>query len=100
MVYKSSMSDERRVPITLRMPRALLDDLKAEADARSHSMNAEIVHRLQESVYLSRSALTFEGGQMTDAERAVLQAMRNMDDEHRKSLVMLLSTFSKANDAT
>ncbi|GAB6966336.1 hypothetical protein JCM25156A_03730 [Komagataeibacter kakiaceti JCM 25156] len=43
------MTDERRVPITLRMPRDLLDRLKAAADARSHSMNAEIIQRLEES---------------------------------------------------
>ncbi|MBV0890010.1 Arc family DNA-binding protein [Komagataeibacter oboediens] len=44
------MTDERRVPITLRMPRDLLDRLKAAADAHSHSMNAEIVQRLEASL--------------------------------------------------
>lgn len=44
------MTDERRVPITLRMPRELLDRLKAAADAHSHSMNAEIVQRLEASL--------------------------------------------------
>ncbi|KXV62544.1 hypothetical protein AD949_10525 [Acetobacter orleanensis] len=33
------------------MPRALLDRLKEAADARSHSMNAEIVQRLEATLF-------------------------------------------------
>lgn len=94
------MNDDRRVPITLRMPRTLLDQLKEFADERSHSMNAEIVHRLEESVYLSRSAMALAEGELTDAERAVIQAMRDMNDEQRRSIVILVSALTKSNDAT
>lgn len=93
------MNDERRVPVTLRMPRVLLDNLKEEADSRSHSMNAEIIHRLEESVYLSRSAMDLADGELTDAERAVIQVMRDMNDEQRRSLVILVSAITKSNDA-
>lgn len=43
------MPDEPRPTLTLRPPRALLNALKKEADKRSHSMNAEIIRRLEES---------------------------------------------------
>lgn len=90
------MSDERRVPITLRMPRGLLDNLKAQADLRSHSMNAEIVQRLEESIYLSHSAHALEGEDITDAERAVVQSMRNMNDTQRRALVILVNSLSSS----
>ncbi|WP_310255610.1 Arc family DNA-binding protein [Acetobacter pasteurianus] len=81
------MSDERRVPITLRMPRALLDNLKAQADLRSHSMNAEIVQRLEESVYLSLSAHALEEGEeLTDNERSLVRMWRAMNEGERLAL--------------
>lgn len=43
------MSDESRATYTLRASRDLLDRLKKAADDRSHSMNAEIIRRLEES---------------------------------------------------
>ncbi|MFT8491022.1 MAG: Arc family DNA-binding protein [Gluconobacter oxydans] len=43
------MSDESRSTFTLRTSRALLDRLKAAADEHSHSMNAEIVQRIESS---------------------------------------------------
>lgn len=41
--------DDRYTRITLRIPKDLIAPLKGAADARSHSMNAEIVHRLEKS---------------------------------------------------
>lgn len=41
---------EPRLSVSIRMTRKLLDRLKDEADARSHSMNAEIVQRLEDSL--------------------------------------------------
>lgn len=44
------MSDEDRYTrITLRIPKALTAQLKSGADERSHSMNAEIIRRLEET---------------------------------------------------
>lgn len=41
--------DDRYTRITLRIPKELVGSLKEAADARSHSMNAEIVQRLEDS---------------------------------------------------
>ena len=46
---------EQRLSISIRMTRDLLDRLKDAADARSHSMNAEIVQRLEGTLSSSRS---------------------------------------------
>lgn len=43
------MADDARSTFTLRASRELLDRLKSEADAHSHSVNAEIIQRLETS---------------------------------------------------
>ncbi|WP_408869690.1 Arc family DNA-binding protein [Brytella acorum] len=73
------------------MTRVLLDRLKDAADERSHSMNAEIVHRLEESLYLSRNAHALEGRpDLTDDERAMVAAWRTISDEDRAALRVAL----------
>lgn len=44
------MSDESRATFTLRASRDLLDRLKSEAENNAHSVNAEIVQRLENSL--------------------------------------------------
>lgn len=41
--------DDRYRRFNLRIPKELFAQLQEQADARSHSMNAEILHRLEES---------------------------------------------------
>lgn len=43
------MAEDRYTRITLRIPKEVHKALQEAADARSHSMNAEIVQRLEES---------------------------------------------------
>ena len=49
------MSEDRYTRITLRIPKKVHKSLQEAADARSHSMNAEIVQRLEESFSQSAS---------------------------------------------
>lgn len=80
------MSKER-LSISIRMTRELLDKIKELADLRSHSMNAEIVHRLEESVSLSLSAHALEvGEELTDNERSLVRMWRAMNEGERFAL--------------
>lgn len=44
------MSQDKYTRITLRIPKDIQESLRAAADNRSHSMNAEIIDRLQHSL--------------------------------------------------
>ncbi|WP_408875722.1 Arc family DNA-binding protein [Gluconobacter wancherniae] len=80
------------------MTRALLDRLKGAADARSHSMNAEIVQRLEDSVYLSSVAHVLEGDDhLSDGERALVQSFRNMSQDERRAVLALLNKLSSVD---
>lgn len=95
----ADMSDDSRATFTLRASRALLDRLKDAADARSHSMNAEIVQRLEESLYLSKSAHALEGEELTDGERAIVQSMREMGDAQKRAILAVVSALISSSDA-
>lgn len=93
------MTDESRATFTLRASRELLDRLKQAADEHSHSMNAEIIRRLEESIYLSRSATALVDGELNDAERALVALWRRMDEEQRRSWLLLLERGLNSSSA-
>lgn len=83
----------RRDPmIHVRVPDELKDKLGSLAKGSGRSMNAEIVHRLEESVYLSRSAMALAEGELNDAERTLVALWRRMNDEQRRSWILLLNS--------
>jgi predicted transcriptional regulator len=83
----------RRDPmIHVRVPDELKDKLGSLAKGSGRSMNAEIVHRLEESVYLSRSAMALAEGELNDAERTLVALWRRMNDEQRRSWILLLKS--------
>ncbi|GBQ23388.1 hypothetical protein AA103193_2401 [Tanticharoenia sakaeratensis NBRC 103193] len=57
-------------------------------------MNAEIVQRLEESLYLSGSAQVLAGTELSDAERALVDSWRKIDGEARRSLGHLLNALT------
>lgn len=98
------MTDERRVPITLRMPRALLDALKDAADGRSHSMNAEIVQRLEAS--LSKGSLLTEALEGYERqlmpsnpdERGIIKILRAMTEKEKAILLGVINGIADARE--
>lgn len=50
------MEEDRYTRITLRIPKDVHAGLQASADARSHSMNAEIVQRVEKSLAFDQAA--------------------------------------------
>lgn len=63
---------------TLRATRELLDRLKASADEHSHSMNAEVVQRLEASLDERNAPHIPETKEINESERALLQAIRGL----------------------
>ncbi|WP_086636389.1 Arc family DNA-binding protein [Acetobacter sp. DsW_059] len=87
MNYHSGMS-EPRLSVSIRMTRSLLDSLKREADARSHSMNAEIVQRLERSLDAERPALReLDLGNLTVDETALIAILRTVSPEKREAFM-------------
>lgn len=94
MNYKASMTDESRATFTLRASRELLDRLKAAADEHSHSMNAEIIQRLEWTLddyrFQLHGPLGFEPAYPGDAFEAIsrveteLEQMKNDFEEFNK----------------
>lgn len=98
------MTDDRRVPITLRMPRRLLDDLKQIADGRSHSMNAEIISRLERSIHGTEKneenieKIIFETAQRTgDAVSKIFQKMLDKLEAEKRRLIIENYELKKTN---
>jgi len=91
---------EQRLSVSIRMTRALLDALKEAADARSHSMNAEIVQRLEAS--LPKTTLLTEDFEKAMAsaeprdreERAMLLVYRNLSPKEREALRAMFDAFT------
>ncbi|MCG4261385.1 Arc family DNA-binding protein [Acetobacter senegalensis] len=94
------MNDERRVPITLRMPRALLDRLKEAADARSHSMNAEIVQRLDTSFPVSLNKADMEKFKhdlkpQDLFEENLMVAWRCLDEPNKEAVLQIVKIMAE-----
>lgn len=73
-----SMNDDRYTRITLRIPKALHERLALAADDASHSMNAEIISRLEESFLSTKDGLAPD----VEAQLAVVRRAfeRQLDD--------------------
>ncbi|MBE7729425.1 MULTISPECIES: Arc family DNA-binding protein [unclassified Komagataeibacter] len=91
------MTDERRVPITLRMPRELLDRLKAAADARSHSMNAEIIQRLEQSLPINGPLSEISPDKLSQDESSLIELWRKMDSPHREAVLHVVIGLTRVS---
>lgn len=76
------MEEDRFTRITLRIPKDVHASLQAAADEKAHSMNAEIVARLQES--FDRPKLGFGPGSVGDelvrARQELEKAQQKLND--------------------
>ncbi|MFT8367548.1 MAG: Arc family DNA-binding protein [Acetobacter papayae] len=86
MNYKAIMTDESRATFTLRASRELLDRLKTAADERSHSMNAEIVQRLEASLDERNAPHIPETKEISESEKALLQTMRGLTTDEQEAV--------------
>jgi len=95
MDYPSGMA-EQRLSVSIRMPRALLDALKDAADERSHSMNAEIVQRLDASLQgrLIASVPASEG--LDSTEESLVKMWRAMNEDEKQALLLLSERLAAA----
>lgn len=79
MNYKASMTEDTRATFTLRASRELLSRLREEADANSHSMNAEIIQRLEASLGLKSDRYTDTSGtEPIPLPQSYQEALRDM----------------------
>ncbi|MDT8871633.1 Arc family DNA-binding protein [Komagataeibacter rhaeticus] len=85
------MTDDSRATFTLRASRAFLDLLKNEADLHSHSMNAEIIQRLEQSLQIGGLVSTIKSDDLNPEESALVSLWRGLDREHREAVISVVS---------
>jgi len=92
--------DDRYRRFNLRIPKAAFEQLQRAADARSHSMNAEIVQRLVES--LSLKDVGYTGDQPPDfsgVELGMIGIFRDLEEEEKRAILVLLRNMAIAKNA-
>ncbi|MDN7356320.1 Arc family DNA-binding protein [Acetobacter senegalensis] len=93
------MSD-RDPLVHIRMPDTLRKTLQQEAKASSRSMNAEIVHRLLESLSLNDAGYTgTDNLELSGIELGLIGIWRDLSEEQRRSVLILLKSIVSNNDA-
>jgi len=90
-------SDDRYQRVNLRIPRDLHAQVMEAADARSHSMNAEIVQRLEVSFspYSPISAIMYGMGEASAVERQILGLWRQLSEEDQFLLLRSAERFAR-----
>lgn len=87
-------SEEKYQRVNLRIPKELHARVMEAAGERSHSMNAEIVQRLEVSLSGRPIVDVPESEGLNADERSLVRAMRSMDDDERAALVSLARMLS------
>ncbi len=87
------MTDDSRATFTLRASRAFLDLLKNEADLHSHSMNAEIIQRLERSLQISGLASAVKTDELNPEESLMLGIWRGMSHDEKMAMMVFLRAF-------
>lgn len=94
--------DDRYRRFNLRIPKSVFARLQIEADARSHSMNAEIIQRLEGSLKsgtILTDAIEDLDREMTpqnEDERAIIKILRGLTKKEKAILHGLLQGFVDA----
>ncbi|WP_258367926.1 Arc family DNA-binding protein [Komagataeibacter oboediens] len=88
------MSDEDRYRrFNLRIPKDVFAALQVTADARSHSMNAEIIQRLEQSLQINGLASTVKTDELSPEESLMLGIWRAMSHDEKMAMMAFLRAF-------
>jgi len=92
------MSD-RDPLVHIRMPDTLRKTLQQAGKASSRSMNAEIVHRLLESLSLKDTGYDRNGNlELSGVELGLIGIWRDLTDDERRSVMVLLRSIVKSKE--
>ena len=94
MCHNLLMSEEDRYRrFNLRIPKDVFAALQVAADARSHSMNAEIIQRLGQSLQIGVLVPTVKSDELNPEESLMMRIWREMTHDQKLAMMALLRSF-------
>lgn len=85
--------DDRYRRFNLRIPKDVFAALQVVADAHSHSMNAEIIQRLEQSLQIGGLMPTVKSDELTPEESLMMRIWREMTHDQKLAMMAFLRSF-------
>ncbi len=86
-------AEDRYQRVNLRIPKELHARIMEVADARSHSMNAEIIQRLEQSLRIGGPVSTVKSDELNPEESLLIKIWRAMDIDQKLGIMAFLKAF-------